>query len=120
MTQYAWQQFYQQGIQDKGITSSEGYNILANPEPPYILTTADVQSGAAPVTYNPAAMLYSSGNQNLVLMASGDQKCNTGCLDVVHKPDPRVYQVKPLYEPSVFKATPGYQLPTAYNVVGMY
>ena len=117
---YAWQQFYQQGIQDTGVTSPEGHSVLAQPQPPYILRASAAQEGVAPVTNNPAAMLYSSGNQNLVLNASGDSGCESGCVQEVHKPDPRVRQVKPLYQPHVFKGTSGSTLPTVYNVVGMY
>jgi hypothetical protein len=118
---YGWQQFYTSSVpNDTGVVSPEGYNLLASPEPPYILTAAEAGHDTAPVSYNPAAMLYSTGKQNLVLMASGTNQCDTGCVSAVHKPDPRVFQVKPLYKPTVFKAANGGALPTANNVTGMY
>lgn len=118
---YSWQQFYDNRVpSDLGVTSPQGYSLMADPEPPYVLNAAAMGSGTAPVNYNPAAMLYTSGSENQVLMASGSNMCGSGCVDVVHKPDPRVHQVKPLYQPHVFQAAPGTVLPTVYNVVGMY
>jgi len=87
---------------------------------PYVLTSTALAEGAAPLYTNPAAALYSSGDRNQVLLSSNTAQCDTGCLVNTTKPDPRVFQVKPLYQPYVYKAAPGQQLPTAYNVVGMY
>nr|QBK87171.1 MAG: hypothetical protein LCMAC201_00730 [Marseillevirus LCMAC201] len=118
---YEWQQFYKLDIpQDTGVTSPEGYTVGPDPGPPYVLKAAAMQEGAAPLSTNPSAALYSSGQQNLVLLHSTAPSCDTGCVASVNKPDPRVFQVKPLYQPSVFKAPAGYVLPTTYNVVGMY
>lgn len=118
---YSWQQMYQKDVpSDTGITSGEGYNIHASPAPPYVLTASAVAQGAAPLYTNPAAALYTTGQQNTVLLSSSLPQCDTGCVSAVQKPDPRVLQVKPLYQPSVFKASSGNALPTAYNVVGMY
>lgn len=118
---YSWQQMYQKGVvSDTGITSGEGYNILASPQAPYVLTAAAVAQGAAPLYLNPSAALYSTGDQNRVLLSASLPQCDTGCVSSVDKPDPRVFQVKPLYSASVFKANDGSTLPTAYNVVGMY
>lgn len=118
---YEWQQFYLQGtVQDNGVTSPEGYTLAADPQPPYVLTqqllTASGAPGA-PLYTNPSAMLYRSGNQNTVLYNSSTSDCSSGCIASVVKPDPRVHQVKPLYKASHFT---GKNLPTAYNVVGMY
>ena len=118
---YAWQQFYNHSVpNDNGVTSPEGYTLAADPGVPYVITQAALGADSAPVNYNPAAMLYTSGQQNLRLLASANNQCDSGCVVSVHKSDPRVRQVKPLYEPSVFKASAGQPLPTAYNVVGMY
>ena len=118
---YAWQQFYQRDRpQDTGITSPEGYNILSDPQVPYVLTAAALGLDTAPVNYNPAAMLYTSGGNNMLLKASGTDMCDPGCVEIINKSDPRVFQVKPLYQPHVFKASAGTVLPTSYNVQGMY
>ena len=117
---YEWQRNYASVPDDTGIVSPEGYNVYPDPSVPYILTAAQFQQGVAPIYTNPAAELYSSGQQNQVLLSAAQPQCNTGCLYPAAKPDPRVLQVKPLYEPSVFKAAPGTVLPTSYNVVGMY
>lgn len=106
---------YSQNIpQDTGITSPEGHQLL--PMPPYVLTSSQLQAGTAPLSQNPAASLYSMGSENQILMASSAPSCDTGCLPI-NKPDPRVRQVKPLYKPFIFT---GKDLPTTYNVVGMY
>nr|QBK87796.1 MAG: hypothetical protein LCMAC202_01320 [Marseillevirus LCMAC202] len=118
---YEWQKFYQIDIpQDTGVTSPEGYTVGPDPGPPYVLKAVAMQKGAAPLYTNPAAALYTSGQQNLVLLSASTSTCNTGCIAPIAKPDPRVFQVKPLYQPSVFKPPKGYVLPTSYNVVGMY
>lgn len=117
----AWTQFYRKGIQDTGVVTPDNYTAVADPEPPYVLTTAALQGqNTVPVNYNPASMLYSSGNENLVLLGSSSNRCDSGCVTEVHKSDPRVRQVKPLYVPHVFKSSPGTTLPTVYNVTGMY
>ncbi len=118
---YEWQKFYKQDVPlDTGVTSPEGYTVGPDPGPPYVLKAAALQEGAAPLYTNPAAALYTSGQQNIVLLSAADPTCNTGCLHPIAKPDPRVHQVKPLYQPHVFKANKGQVLPTTYNVVGMY
>ena len=117
----AWTQFYKKGIQDTGVATPDNYTAVANPEPPYVLTAASLEGQrTAPVNYNPASMLYTSGTENRVLLASSSNRCESGCVSEVHKSDPRVRQVKPLYVPHVFKASPGTVLPTVYNVTGMY
>ncbi len=109
---------YRQAVPlDTGITSPEGYNVYPDPSPPYILTATQLQPGAAPLYLNPSAALYAQGSENRVLMASSDPQCERGCIPDIHKPDPRVRQVKPLYTPYTFT---GKNLPTAYNTVGMY
>ena len=118
---YEWQKLYQKDVPtDTGITSGEGYNIHADPAPPYILTAAALQEGTSPLYTNPAAYLYTSGHQNRVLLSASQSICDSGCVVPVKKPDPRVFQVKPLYQPYVFSAPEGHAFPTAYNVVGMY
>lgn len=118
---YNWQQFYTRDtIHDTGIVSPEGYNIHASPQAPYVLTAGQVGGNAVPDTYNPAGMLYQNRNQNRLLFSSSTDKCDGGCVVSVAKPDPRVFQVKPLYSASVFKGSAGNLLPTPYNTVGMY
>lgn len=113
-----WQRVYNSNVpNDTGITSPEGYNIYADPTTPYVLTSSQLAQGAAPLYLNPAASLYTSGNENTMLLSSSVPTCDTGCVASVHKPDPRVFQVKPLYKASSYSAV---GLPTAYNVVGMY
>ena len=102
---------------DTGITSPEGYSIFPDPGPPYILRASQFSSGTSPLYRNPTAQLYSQGSENQVLKAASDPQCSTGCLSGINNPDPRVFQVKPLYSPYAFKGT---NLPTSYNVVGMY
>jgi len=121
----AWQQYYQKDIpQDTGITSPEGHTVLPFPEPPYVLTAAEMDKyGTAPAYLNPSGMLYRSGSENRVLLSASAPQCgppNGRCLPPIHKPDPRALQVKPLYKQSTFRPKEGTQLPTAYNVVGMY
>lgn len=116
----SFQQYSMNRINDHGITSPEGHTVLPHPDLPYVLTAAQLQQGTAPVLDNPAAMLYTSGLENHVLMASTAQHCEAGCLASSNKPDPRVFQVKPLYQQSVFRSSNGAPLPTAYNVTGMY
>ncbi len=109
---------YRQAVSlDTGITSPEGYNIYPDPGIPYILAATQLQEGAAPLYLNPSAALYAQGSENRVLMASTDPQCAAGCLPNIHKPDPRVRQVKPLYVPYTFT---GKNLPTAYTAQGMY
>ena len=99
-----------------GIATPASYTVGPDPGPPYILTAIAGQAGTSPLSTNPAANLYSSGQQNMVLRSASSNTCNTGCLSI-QKPDPRVLQVKPLYVPTVFS---GQYLPTSYNVTGMY
>jgi hypothetical protein len=101
---------------DTGIATPVSYTVGPNPGPPYILNAIAGQSGSASLSTNPAADLYSSGQQNLVLLSATSNSCSAGCLPI-EKPDPRVFQVKPLYMPSVFS---GKNFPTSYNVTGMY
>lgn len=117
---YDWQQAYNSGIQDTGVTTPDSYNIHASPQSPYVLTAAMIGDDGVPYTYNPAGMLYASGGQNTVLLSAANDRCDTGCVTSVRKPDPRVFQVKPLYAPSVFKSANDAPLPNPYNVVGMY
>lgn len=113
-----WQSRYNRNLpNDLGVTSPEGYNIYADPTTPYVLTASQLAQGAAPLYLNPAAALYTSGRENTMLLSSSNPTCDSGCVASVHKPDPRVFQVKPLYTPSSYNPT---GLPTAYNVVGMY
>ena len=118
---YSWQDFYRKPVpNDTGIVTPASYNVLSvDPQPPYTLT-AGPNEATAPVSYNPSGMLYGLGQENQFLLASSTGTCQSGCVDQVHKPDPRVHQVKPLYQPHVFTAKPGSALPTAYNTTGMY
>lgn len=106
--------YYQQFPQDTGITSPKGYTLGADPEIPYVFR-ADMQAGGVPLYTNPAGALYASGLQNLTLTAPTAEKCETGCL-ANYKPDPRVFQVKPLYAPTIYNGPE----PTAYTALGMY
>ena len=118
---YEWQKVYLQNVpQDTGITSPEGYNVYPDPRVPYVLESSALQKGAVPSYTNPAAMLYRSGDRNVMLLGAHTNQCDTGCVVPITKPDPRVFQVKPLYQPHIFKPAKGQTLPTAYNVVGMY
>lgn len=121
---YKWQQFYQQPLSTAGLTSPEGHTLLPYPKPPFELTSSEVQQyGSAPDTTNPSGMLYRSGNENAMLLSSAAPQCGPpkgSCLPSVNKPDPRSFQVKPLYTPHVFQPSSGTKLPTAYNVTGMY
>jgi len=120
-TNREWQDKYLGTVpNDVGVTSPEGYNIYPDPNPPYLLdATAGNNTDVAPLSTNPAASLYAQGSLNRVLLSSSNDACG-GCFEGVNKPDPRLHMVKPLYKPSVFRAPKGQQLPTAYNVVGMY
>ncbi len=70
-----------------------------------------------PVSYNPAAQLYSSGVENQTLLSAAAPGCNTGCLST--KPDPRNRTVKPLYTGHVYSSDLN-MLPTSSNTQGMY
>lgn len=117
----SWQAKYLDQVPlDTGITSPQGYNIYADPVPPYSLNAAGRASGAyAPMYTNPAANLYAQGGVNNVLLSASNPDCN-GCFPGINKPDPRLHSVKPLYEQSVFTAPAGQVLPTVNNVTGMY
>ena len=111
---------YTQGLNDTGIVSGEGYTVGPDPSVPYVLKATAGQPGTAPLYLNPSAALYTEGRTNQVLLSSAASQCDTGCLTTVHKPDPRVHQVKPLYQAHIYQAPKGQALPTPYNVVGMY
>lgn len=116
---YTWQQAYQSKL-DLGISSPEGHTVLPFQEPPFVLTAAAMDKyGSVPNTINPSGMLYRSGTENRYLLSSSAPKCD-GCLNMAEKPDPRVFQVKPLYTAHTFKASDNAPLPNAYNVTGMY
>lgn len=109
---------YASGVNDKGIASPEGYNMLSPPPPYTLLQAAQVQPGQVGwIRNNPAAELYAKGYENQLLNAPADDSCNRGCLDGTTMLDPRVNQTKPLYNFYTFKSTAE---PTAYTAVGMY
>ena len=124
---FNWQTKYAQGIQDTGIVDPRNFEYTAFNPPGNQLVAEDVMTadnrlnslGVAPVTNNPASMLYSVGNKNMILLNSQNNTCQTGCVKN-NNSDPRLFQVKPLYQPEIFTAGSGLQLPTVNNVVGMY
>lgn len=114
-----WEAKYKYVVDTIGVNSPEGYNVLPDSGMPKLLS-AMAKPGEVPVSTNPAAELYISGLQRQLLMSSASTECSTGCIGAVNKPDPRSREVKPLYDPTIFSAPQGNQLPNPYNVTGMY
>lgn len=110
-----WQEKYLRSIPvTHGIVKPSDYTV---PPAPYVLDIPAGRVDVAPLYLNPSAILYHQGSDNQVLLASGHKDCD-GCFSGINKPDPRLKQVKPLYNQSVYTAD--YALPNPYNVVGMY